>query len=71
MLNTITPNRCSDLEDVGSLDEPHEGKETAVGPAVDRNTAQVHKVKLLCHVQQSLHLVFNLYLTLQRTDRVM
>lgn len=54
------------LEDIGSLDEAHEGEETAIGPAVNGNTAQVHKVKLLRHVLQPLHLVFNLHLTLKR-----
>lgn len=57
------------LEDVRSLDEAHEREEATVGPAVNGDTAQVHKVKLLRHVLQPLHLVFNLHLTLQRQVR--
>lgn len=52
------------LEDIRSLDEAHEREEAAIGPAVNGNTAQVHKVKFLRHVLQPLHLVFNLHLTL-------
>lgn len=66
LLRIIGIKQLTNLEDIRSLDEAHERKETAVGPAVNGNTAQVHKVKLLCHVLQPLHLVFNLHLTLKR-----
>lgn len=64
--DSLRVNRQSNLKDIGSLDETHERKETSIGPAMDGNTAQVHKVKLLCYILQPLHLVFNLYLTLER-----
>lgn len=57
-------NHSSNLEDVRPLDESHQRQEAAVGPAMNGNTTEVHKVELLCHVLQSLHLVFNLHLAL-------
>lgn len=54
------------LEDIGSLNEAHEGEEATIGPAVNGNTAQVHKFKLLRYKLQPLHLVFDLHLTLKR-----
>lgn len=68
-LTCIAQDRCKkppNLEDIRTLDEAHEGKKATVGPAMDGNTAQVHKLKLLRHILQPLHLVFNLYLTLRR-----
>lgn len=56
------------LEDIRSLDEAHERKETTVRPAVNSNSTQIYKIELLRHVLQSLHLVFNLYLTLKRSN---
>jgi len=56
--------RRADLEDVGSLDEAHEGQEAPVRPAVDRHAAQVHEVEPLGHVLQPLHLVLDLHLAL-------
>lgn len=56
----------SDLEDIRSLDEAHERQEAAVRPAVNSNTTQVHKVKLLSHVLQALHLVLDLHLALKQ-----
>lgn len=56
------------LEDIRPLNEAHERKETTVRPAVNSNSTQIYKVELLRHVLQSLHLVFNLYLTLKRRN---
>ena len=55
------------LEDVGPVDETHEGEESSVGPAVDGHTTQVHKLVLVSHVLQPLHLVLNLHLALNRS----
>lgn len=57
------------LEDIRSLDEAHERKETTVRPAVNSHSTQIYKFELLRHVLQSLHLVFNFYLTLKKTKR--
>lgn len=47
------------------MDEAHEGQEAAVGPAVDGDSTQVHKLVLVGHVVQPLHLVLDLHLTLR------
>lgn len=57
------------LKYVGPLDEAHEREEAAVGPPVNGHTAKVHKVELLGHVLKALHLVFDLHLTLRKTNR--
>lgn len=59
---------ASHLEDVGSLDEAHEGEEAAVRPAVDGHATQVHKSVLFSHVLQPLHLVLDLHLALRTTN---
>lgn len=46
------------------MDEAHKGEETSVRPTMDGNTTQVHKLVLVSYVVQTLHLVFNLHLTL-------
>lgn len=58
------------LKDVGSVDEAHEGQEAAVRPAVDGDATQVYKLVLVCDVVQTLHLVFNLHLTLDRGEKI-
>lgn len=64
--NDFQRKLVSNLENVGSLDEAHKRQETSVRPAVDGDATQVHKVKLLRHILQPLHLVLNLHLTLWR-----
>lgn len=65
---TLSGTRLANLEDVGSLDEAHQREETAIRPAMNGNTTQVHKVKLLSHVLQTLHLVLYLHLTLDSSS---
>lgn len=52
------------------MDEAHEGQEAAVRPAVDGDATQVYKLVLVCDVVQTLHLVFNLHLTLDRGEKI-
>lgn len=54
-----------DLEDVGLVDEAHEGQEAAVRPAVNGDSSQVHKLVLVGDVMQTLHLVLDLHLALE------
>lgn len=52
------------LKDIRFVDEAHEGQEAAVRPPVDGDSTQVHKLVLVGHVVQPLHLVLDLHLTL-------
>lgn len=65
----LTANGCfAYLEDVRSVNEAHEREKASVGPAVDGNAIQVHKLVLVRYIVQTLHLVFNLHLTLMKKD---
>lgn len=44
------PKVPAHLEDVGFADEPHEGQEAPVGPAVDGDPAQVDEPVFFCYI---------------------
>lgn len=58
------------LKDFRFVNEAHEGEEASVRPPVDGNTTQVHKLVFISYVVQTFHLVFDLHLTLDRTEQI-